>query len=404
MSSLRSIKKWRVNKMGRGIWTVMKKELARFFKDRRLCLTTLLLPGLMIYVIYSFMGDALRSQFAVDENPDFQVDALYLPDSMRSLSEELPFSFQEIDASMKADALNAIQNQELDLYIEFPQAFDEQVSSYDPASGKAAPNIILYYNSSSTSSNEAYQQMIGFLDGYEDQLANRFDVNRNNDKADLADAKDLSSMTFASMMPMLIMIFLFSGCMAVAPESIAGEKERGTIATILVTPIHRSELALGKILSLSIISLLSGLSSTAGVLLSLPKLMGSAEVSVNVYSWNDYLMLGFVVLSCVLLLITMISIISAFATSIKEAQTFVMPLMILVMIIGVSGMFGSVKQDLFWYLIPLYNNVQCMTAIFSFQCNLTHILLTIGSNLLYTAAFVFLLTRMFHSERIIFSK
>ena len=66
------------------------------------------------------------------------------------------------------------------------------------------------------------------------------------------------------MMPLLILVFLFSGCMAIAPESIAGEKERGTIATILVTPIRRSELALGKIFSLSIIALLSGLSSTVG--------------------------------------------------------------------------------------------------------------------------------------------
>lgn len=72
-------------------------------------------------------------------------------------------------------------------------------------------------------------------------------------------------MIFSSMLPMLLMIFLFTGCMSVAPESIAGEKERGTIATLLVTPVKRSHIAIGKIIALSIIALLSGISSTLGI-------------------------------------------------------------------------------------------------------------------------------------------
>ena len=79
------------------------------------------------------------------------------------------------------------------------------------------------------------------LDQYESALSNCFDINRGQEGYDLADDRDLAGMTMASMMPLLILIFLFSGCMAVAPESIAGEKERGTIATILVTPIRRSD-------------------------------------------------------------------------------------------------------------------------------------------------------------------
>lgn len=76
------------------------------------------------------------------------------------------------------------------------------------------------------------------------------------------------------MLPMLLMLFLFSGCMAVAPESIAGEKERGTIATLLVTPMKRSDLAIGKILALALIALLSGISSALGTVLALPQADG----------------------------------------------------------------------------------------------------------------------------------
>ena len=390
--------------MGKGIWPVMKKELARFFKDRRLCLTTLLLPGLMIYVIYSFMGDALGSQFTVSEDYTYQIEAIHLPDSVAEMSEELPVQFRSIDPSQQADAMNAVQNQELDLLLIFPQDFDAQVAAYDVSSEAAAPNVEIYYNSAATESSEAYDQVTALLEAHETAIANKFDINRGSGTYDLVDAQDLAGMTFASLMPMLIMIFLFSGCTAVAPESIAGEKERGTIATILVTPIHRSELALGKIFSLSIIALLSGLSSTIGVLLSMPKLMGGTDISMTVYGLGDYAMLGLVVLSTVLLLIALISIISAFAKSTKEAQTLIMPLMIIVMVIGVSGMFGEPTQDPLLYFIPLYGSVQSMAAIFAFDFNMVHTAICVISTLCYAAACIFVLTRMFHSERIIFTR
>ncbi len=294
--------------MGRGIWTVMKKELTRFFKDKRLCLTTLLLPGLMIYVIYSFMGDALSSNFTVQEEYDYSIEAIRLPQSIQKMSEQLPFSIQDTKIEEQQEIINSVQEQECDLLIVFPQDFDEKMRSYSVSSGVEAPNIEIYYNSANTESSTAYEIVTDFLDQFETSLVNKFDINRGQNNYDLADEQDLAGMTFAMMMPMLIMMFLFSGCMAVAPESIAGEKERGTIATILVTPLKRSELALGKIFSLSIIALLSGLSSTVGVLLSLPKLMGGMEIDAGVYGITEYGLLGIIVLSSVLLLIALISI------------------------------------------------------------------------------------------------
>ena len=246
-----------------------------------MCLTTLLLPGLMIYILYSFMGDALGSQLNVTEDFQPAIRAVEISDSMRELFAQAGMETEEIGADEQADAMNAVQQEEIDLLIVFPQDFDAAVRAYDVSAGEAAPNIEIYYNSASTDSSAAFEQVQGMLNQYESALSNCFDINRGQEGYDLADDRDLAGMTMASMMPLLILIFLFSGCMAVAPESIAGEKERGTIATILVTPIRRSELALGKIFSLSIIALLSGLSSTVGILLSMPKLMGGMEVNMT---------------------------------------------------------------------------------------------------------------------------
>ena len=61
------MKKVNITTSRSGIFTVMKKELARFFGDRRMAFTTILLPGLMIYVMYSLMGGAFENMFTVDD-------------------------------------------------------------------------------------------------------------------------------------------------------------------------------------------------------------------------------------------------------------------------------------------------------------------------------------------------
>ncbi len=382
--------------------TILKKELARFFGDKRMAITTILLPGLLIFFLYNFMGNALAKQFSVSETYKPTAVVQNLPDALAGpLGQAL-----ELGQQSGEDAKRQVTEQELDLYLVFPADFDAAVTAYDPVSGTQAPNVEVYYNSASTASQQAYTVVLAALDQYESSLANKFDVNRGG-SFDLATAQDQTSSIFSSMLPMLLMIFLFSGCIAVAPESIAGEKERGTIATMLVTPAKRSSIALGKIIALSIIALLSGISSALGTILSLPRLMGSAggEMSGAAYGAGDYVLLGVVILSTVLLLVTLISIVSAFAKSTKEAQAYVMPLMILVMLLGVTAMFGGgAKESLVFYLIPLYNSVQCMVSIFSFEMVPAHILAAVAANLVYTGLGIFLLAKMFNSERIVFSK
>ena len=69
-----------------------------------------------------------------------------------------------------------------------------------------------------------------------------------------------------------------------------------------------------------------------------------------------------------------------------------------------TAMFGTVKTGLGYFFIPLYNSVQCMSAIFSFQLQAAALWVTTAVNLAVTGLGVFLLTRMFHSEKVIFSR
>ncbi len=397
--------------MKTNLWTIMKKEFARFFGDKRMVISVLLLPGIMIYAIYSFMGTAMSDQFHTDETYLCKIAFHNLPDSIEAIldSGELPVDRQESEGTFSAEDnafLEQVKSMELDLLVVFPENFDEIVRNYNSlTSSTFAPNIDIYYNTASTNSGTAYELITGVLDAYESALSNKFDINNTDKVYDMASSEDTSAQIFAMMLPMLLMTFLFSACTSIAPESIAGEKERGTIATLLVTPMKRSSLAMGKIFSLSTIALLGGLSSFLGTMLSIPKLLeGSLDgLSASVYGVQDYLLLLLVILSTVLVMVSAIAVISAFAKTVKEASTMIMPLMIVVMLVGVSGMFSQgTATNPAMYLIPLYNSAQCMSGIFSFSYDAVHIAITVAANLTCCCMLVVLLTKMFNSEKIMY--
>lgn len=391
--------------MRNSIFTIMKKELSRFFGDRRL-MVSILMPGFLIYIMYSFMGEAMGDMYSVGEDFVPTAYVVNLPDSVAMLGEGAGVEFISIDENQIPEFKAQVESQTFELLAVFPEGFDTAVMAYETTAGTPAPHVALYYNSASTDSQATYSTMSAILNAFESSMANKFDVNTDGGTYDLATDEDVAGMLFASLMPMLLMMFLYSGCASVAPESIAGEKERGTIATMLITPTRRSDIAIGKIISLAIIALLSGASSALGTILSLPKLMGGVmdEMNTNIYSVSDYLLLSAVILSTVLLLVTIIAILSAYAKTIKEAQTYGTPLMLLNTLTGASAMFGGgASQELLHYCIPLYNSVQCITGIFSFSAMPAGVAVTVAVNGALTILGVVILARMFNSEKIIYS-
>jgi len=368
-----------------------------------------IMPAVLIYVIYSFMGTMMVNVFAPDEDHAPRIYVLNLPESITRITRSAGISLISIEAYEVEGIKERINQKEADLCLIFPPGFDELVEAFDVQTATSpAPNIEIYFNSTEPNSQDAYTKAVAMLDAYEASLANKFDINRDIQNADLATVQDITASIISTLMPLLLMIFLYSGCMGLALESITGEKERGTLATLLVSPLKRSELAIGKILSLAALSFLSGAVTAGATILSLPKLMGgSAEemIDANIYSITDYALLALVILTVLLLMTAMLSIVSAFSKSVKEAGQAATPLMILVMLVGVSGMFGGGAQtNPIYFMIPLYGSVQSMSGIFSMEYSTMNIILACLSSLLYACAGGFILAKMFNNEKIMFSR
>jgi sodium transport system permease protein len=254
--------------------------------------------------------------------------------------------------------------------------------------------------------------MSSALSGYQSSLALKFTVNAPTADApdgdyDTATDADVFATYIVYIFPMMLMMFMFAGCMSIAPESISGEKERGTLGTILVTPARRSDLALAKIFSITLFGILSMIGSFVGLMLSLPNMLQAdgMDMSLDFYTAGDYALIFLVLLTTALVFVSMLSILSAYAKSVKEANAYAMPLYFITIVCGLSGMVtGGAPKDAVYYLIPIFNSAQSLTAIFKFDIDMVNIAVTLAVNVVFLLVCAFALTKMFDSERIVFEK
>ena len=393
-------------------WTIIRKEFARFFGDRQLVFTTVIMPGLLIYLIYSLMGVGIRNMETHGEQDVVTVRVENMPQSVAPLLASLDSSIALVQQPVSQADIDALQDKEINaVLMRFPANFDDLVATYDPQGGQPAPNVEIYYNSTNNASDRVFTIMETALNAYEDGMANRFDINRADEEGQTfnqASDDQVLGDILSKLLPMLIIMMLFSGVMAIAPSSIAGEKERGTIATLLVTPMRRNELAIGKIVSLSCIALLSGISSFIGIALSLPNLIQADSNGIEIpfnYTTSDYVALLLVIFASVLVMASAISLLSALAKDVKNAGTMITPFMLVVMLAGLLPMFQTeTVHSLVNYFIPFYNSIQVMADVFAHSLNWTALFITLGSNIVYTGIAIWGLTRMFNSEKVMFSK
>lgn len=382
------------------IFTIIKKELRRIFTDKRM-LAGLILPGVFIYLIYSLMGGVMTKNFTAKDDYEYKIVIFNEPEEYATLHTSEKYKIKAIKEGYTIEeAKDKLSKNEVEMVIVYEDDFEAKKAS------ETKPNVSLYYNSTSVESGEIYAYYAQTYSILATNKTYNFYVNETNDVFNLATKEDTSAMMIKKLVPFLLIVFLFSGCMSVATESIAGEKERGTIATLLVTPVKRRDIALGKVISLAISAMLSSLSSFLGVVLSFPKLVeNTGNITLSMYGLATYIEIFALMIVTVLFFTAVLSIISTFAKSVKEASQYALPVMVVVMMLAIPSMMGSGIADIYaLYFVPVLNVIKCMTAIFSLEFNLLNFITTIVSNIVYISVGIYILTRMFNSERIMFNK
>ncbi|MBP5242377.1 MAG: hypothetical protein J6Z36_01650 [Clostridia bacterium] len=204
---------------------VFKKELKRFLTDRRM-LITLILPGILIFLVYSLMGNFFSATFNETISPDKEL-FVYIDNQPEEFAtfeqtEEYKITVKKDDSLTKEEKKAKVYADEAQLYIVYSQDFFNAILTYTPEGEKPAPQVEIYYNSTNTESQVLYFYYTACLDAFEESLANLFDVNVGGEEYDLATDSDVMKYVLTMVLPMVLNMLLFSGCMAVSPESIAG--------------------------------------------------------------------------------------------------------------------------------------------------------------------------------------
>src|SRR5690554_342748 len=161
----------------RNVWTIFKKEFARVVKDRRMVLSIFILPGLMIYLMYSVMGANISTivdpgDGTVITGPPVVV--VNLPTELRDLIDQIPdveFVFSKYNSTELAlENLENVNSGEIDLIVIFEEDFHAKAL----ALGK--PQYEMYYNPTETSSSLTYQKFMGVLNTYDAVLLAELDM------------------------------------------------------------------------------------------------------------------------------------------------------------------------------------------------------------------------------------
>ena len=392
----------------RNVLTIFLKELKRVFTDRRM-LISLFLPGVLIYFVYTLMGTVMTKVVTQSSTKDTTFQVAYTNNFNSSKTEgQLPKLMTYVEATIKGGTNNnkvefkEFTTGELDSYKEELRAgkYHLVVSFTDDFENKladntASNNVDIFYNGDSSASSDLYNfvsQVVGVS-------YTNYTVNLNGQVAANVGDKDMMAMKIAAMIiPMVTISILFSTVLSLCPEAIAGEKERGTLASLLLTPIKRSEFVAGKILSLSTAAIASGIVSFTGLILSIPKLMGGFNITISPV---DGLLLFFLVVAVLLLFVAIGVFISALANTVKEAAGYLSPIMIVFMLFGMAPSLFGFDQ---WYLsfVPILNVCVSINALLNGAENLLLFFgLTVASTVLYTGLLMFAVTKLFNKERVV---
>lgn len=403
--------------MDKRLFTVVKKELKRIFTDRRLVFTTMILPAVSIFIMYSFMGNMIDTKINDVEGNIPKVTVMDAPESFKNfsvdndLSDFMTLTF--VALSDKETYKDQILDGNLELFLVFESNFDEMVDSIKH------PNVERYYNGVEDYSSEARWNMDNVLEEYEmlllgERIGNPdhvdvFDLNRGVENASLQDEQKATGKGLATLFPTLIAIFLFSGAMSVGPDMIAGEKERGTMATLLVTPVKRETLAMGKVIALAVVAIVSSLSSFIGIIASMPA-AGSMfaddgiDMSSLKFSVSEFASLAAVMITLVGVYVAVVCLVSIIAKSIKEANTYMAPIYMVVMVSGFSLMFSDGPVATWKFAIPVYGSILTLKQLFTFELTSNMVLYSCGVSVILTGIMVYTIKVLFNNERVMFSK
>lgn len=405
------------------------KELISTWRDKRTLLTTILMPMVMIPLFIIGLPLLLGKVFTGQQLERQTVGVVHLsklPQTLKNLlTEDQKQGEKILSVGVKLieveDAKKAVQEGTVDVAL--------SISDTVPTVAGKQPLVIPIFAklSSLKGSTGAFTKVTEALRLYNDQLVAKKLVQEGLDlkilkpivalPTDASTEQEQRSGQLAFLIPLFILQFILAGGMPSAIDSTAGEKERGTLEVLLVSPVRRLEVVVGKFVSVTIFSLITAFFSMLGLGLSgalarpLMATLTAGEGAKLASTFGGNLTLdlpGFLALLAVACVVAMmVSIlqlsISIFARSFKEAQGYLVPLTIVASLAAVALQFADfIEMGPIFYALPIIGAEVAILDIIKGKWMAMDVLWTLSSHVLCTVVLLFWALRTFERENVIF--
>jgi sodium transport system permease protein len=397
------------------IFTVYRKELRDSLRDRRTVMSMIVIPTLMIPGIMAVaIGVSTRAiNKAREEVPTVMVlggdDS---PVLRAALAAHPKLHLVRTAANWK----QRISDKQLRAVIDIPAGFDAALERGTPAEVK------IYHYKGELRSGFAVGELRDFLNGYREKtvtarlvgrglpaaLVKPFEVRTEN----VAPPEKVGGNMIGGLIPYLFIILCFTGAMYPAMDLTAGEKERGTMETILCSPVARTDLVLGKFLMVLTASLTTAVISTVVLGVSIAvrvATLGDSGMAAAASSGMDMtldpaglLLVLAMVLPVAVLFCAVLLAVSLFAKSIKEASSYASPMIILIIIPAMMGLMPGVELNTRLALVPILNIALVSKELVSGVFHWHYLALIFGSTCAYAAVALAFCVHMFNRESVLF--
>lgn len=380
----------------RSIFSVLKKELRSVFTSKALIAQIILIPFLYVFG-FTMLMTAMSPD--MEENSTLSVDGYYIniDGQIGSAMSELGLREGWIDDIDYMKEM--ICKGEKDVIVFFPDEFLQ-------GQGETLQNVHIWFDSSSQDSYKGFVAVSEVLNSLNPKL---FTINADTTQSyDLADEDKAAKEMLALIFPMYILVAVILSSQAIAAESIAGDKERGFLNMMLLAPVKRYTIAVGKWLALMIINAIGSISAFIALSLSLPRFSEVIGTTTAItYSAPEYINFFILTISSTTLLMSIVLLFSTLANSVKQASTMTSVIMIGVMLINMLLGSGTGISDKILALrmtnayIPLWNSVIGLQYAFRQTLESEMVLVSCIINIIATFAVLGLIAKLFNSERIV---
>lgn len=349
------------------IFTIFKKELKDTLRDRRTVMMMIIIPTLVFPIIMNIFA-SVSASFEKDV-----AEKKMLIGTINGNISELDVAISKLPKELGKKTLIPFTNKEQ--LIKAIQSDSIQAGIYIPVS--AAQNkeqmkpipVTIYHNGTDLGMKERVNSYLEAINtNWKKQRYMQLKINEEQitplsiQEENVASSKEMIGKLAGGFLPYLFIAFGFMGCMFPAIDLFTGEKERGTIETLLTTPVERWKILFGKMGVVVLSGLIASTFNLLGIFLSI-EVFEIIKDPVFLEAIHEILTPTFIFMLYLLLLPLMVFFagimipIAVRAKSFKEAQSIISPLNIVIIMPAMVGFFPGIELNEITALIPVVNIV-----------------------------------------------